>query len=248
MTHLREFTYTTCVYVFPLICVLLISAAPSRLAAAPDSQAIAQLWVQRLAATMEEHASSTDIDRLLEMYADDAVYEHPQTGARVEGKSELRKGISSHLGETRAPKIEITQSLTGDGFAVVELILKMDVRQDSQWVAIERRQVVVLELKNSRIQRIIDHWSRLTSHSGQGTLMPVSFRDFPTLKSVLWDLTLGTLALSHSDVEGKCPYQKPRLCAFGSRRIFCDGSRSLDSGSARRSGMLAYADRSMSQA
>ena len=107
---------------------------------------------------MEEHATLADVDRLVDMYADDAVYEHPHAGARVEGKALLREGIASHLGETRAPKIEIRQTIAGESFAILELTVKMDVRRETQWVAMERRQVVVLELRDSRIQRIIDHW------------------------------------------------------------------------------------------
>jgi ketosteroid isomerase-like protein len=129
-------------------------------AAEPDSETIARRWVQLLAATMEEHASPADVDRLLEMYAEDAVYEHPHAGARIQGKALLRNGIASHLGETRAPHLEITRTIFGESFAVIEFALKMDVRQDTQWVPAARRQVVVLELKDARIQRIIDHWDR----------------------------------------------------------------------------------------
>ena len=109
---------------------------------------------------MEEHASPADVDRLLEMYSDDAVYEHPHAGARIQGKSLQREGIASHLGETRAPKIQITRTIVGESFAIVELAVKLEIRQDTRWIAMERRQVVVLELKDSRIQRIIDHWGR----------------------------------------------------------------------------------------
>ena len=109
---------------------------------------------------MAEHASAEDVERLLELYADDAVYEHPRAGARSEGQDLLRTGITSHLGETRAPKIQIRQTLTGEGFAILEIEVKVDVRKDSEWVPSERRQVLVLELKDSRIQRIIDHWGR----------------------------------------------------------------------------------------
>ena len=137
-------------------------------AAYPDSEAVARLWVQRLTATMEEHASPADVNRLLELYADDAVYEHPHAGARIEGKSLMREGMSSHLGETRSPKIRITRTIAGEDFAIVEFTLKMDMRQDSKWIPMQRRQVVVLELKGSRIQRINDHWSRLPLDKAQG--------------------------------------------------------------------------------
>ena len=97
---------------------------------------------------------------LLDMYADNVVYEHPRADARIEGKALLREGISSHLGETRTPKLQITRTIAGEDFAIVEFTLKMDMRQDGRWIPTQRRQVVVLELKSSHIQRIIDHWSR----------------------------------------------------------------------------------------
>ena len=159
MTNCRDRTSKTIAGLVLLLCALHSHSTLAR-AAAPDSEAIARRWVQQLAATMEEHATPSDVDRLLDMYAEDAIYEHPHAGARVEGKALLREGIASHLGETRAPKIEIRQTIAGESFAILELTVKMDVRRDTQWVAMERRQVVVLELKDSRIQRIIDHWGR----------------------------------------------------------------------------------------
>jgi ketosteroid isomerase-like protein len=157
MKKYRNSPSKTIAWALFFLCAL-SSPGTSAHAAQSDSEAIAQRWVQRLAATMEEHASPADVDRLLEMYANDAVYEHPHAGARVEGKALLREGILSHLGETRAPKIQITQTIAGESFAIIELTVKLDIHQDAQWVAAERRQVVVLELKDSRIQRIIDHW------------------------------------------------------------------------------------------
>jgi len=121
---------------------------------------IARAWVERLSATMQQQASPSDVDRLLDLYADDAVYEHPHANARIQGKQDIRKGISSHLGETRSPRIEITQTLAGEDFAVIELAVAFELHQAEKWLPLQRRQVVVLEFKHSRIQRIIDHWGR----------------------------------------------------------------------------------------
>ena len=159
MTKSSIFTRTARASV--LLAILCAAVSSAALAAPrPDSQAIAQLWVQRLSATMEEHATAADVDRLLELYADDAVYEHPHAGARVEGKAQMRKGVGSHLGETRNPKLQVTQIIGGESFAVVEMNVHLDLHDEDKWVALERRQVVVLEIKDSRIQRIIDHWDR----------------------------------------------------------------------------------------
>jgi ketosteroid isomerase-like protein len=142
-----------------LLCAL-SSYAASVGATAADSEALAQRWVQRLTATMEEHATPADVDRLLDLYASDAVYEHPHAGARVEGKALLREGTLSHLGETRAPKIEIKQTIAGESFAIIEITVKIDILRDTKWTPMERRQVVVLEMKDSCIQRVIDHWGQ----------------------------------------------------------------------------------------
>jgi hypothetical protein len=116
-----------------------------------------------LAATTEEHASPSDVYRLTDMDAEAAGYEHPQAGARIAGIALIRQGILSHLGETRAPQIEITQTIAGGIFAIIELAVKMDICRDTQWLAMERRQVLALELKDSQIQRIIDHWGQGSS-------------------------------------------------------------------------------------
>jgi ketosteroid isomerase-like protein len=157
MTNFRNLASMTITWAMFLFCALFSHAASAGVTAA-DSEALAQRWVQRLAATMEEHATPADVDRLLDLYANDAVYEHPHAGARVEGKAPLREGTLSHLGETRAPKIVIAQTIAGESFAIIEISVKLELRQDTQWVAMERRQVVVLEMKDARIQRVIDHW------------------------------------------------------------------------------------------
>jgi ketosteroid isomerase-like protein len=157
MTNFRNLTSMSITWAMFLLCALFPRAASAG-ATAADSEALAQRWVQRLTATMEEHATPADVDRLLDLYANDAVYEHPHAGARIEGKALLREGTLSHLGETRAPKIVVTQTIAGESFAIIEITVKLDILRDTQWVAMERRQVVVLEIKDSSIQRVIDHW------------------------------------------------------------------------------------------
>jgi ketosteroid isomerase-like protein len=124
------------------------------------SETLARVWLQRLAGTMEEQASEADVDRLLDLYNDDVVYEHPKAGARVAGKSAIRDGVSSHLHETRNPELQVVQLISGDNFAVVEVAVKFDIHDGSKWLPLSRRQVIVLEMKGERIQRIIDHWDR----------------------------------------------------------------------------------------
>jgi len=159
MTNFRNLTSMTITWAMFLLCAL-CPRSTSAGATAVDSEALAQRWVQRLAATMKEHATPADVDRLLDLYANDAVYEHPHAGARVEGKTLLREGTLSHLGDTRAPKIVIKQTIAGESFAVIESSVKLELRRDAQWAPMERRQVVVLEMKDSRIQRVIDHWGQ----------------------------------------------------------------------------------------
>ena len=67
-----------------LLSILFSCANPSG-AQQSDSEALARQWVQRLSATMQEHASQNDVDHLLEIYTDYAVYEHPH--AKHESKA-----------------------------------------------------------------------------------------------------------------------------------------------------------------
>jgi ketosteroid isomerase-like protein len=124
------------------------------------SETLARVWLQRLAGTMEEQASEADVDHLLDLYTDDVVYEHPKAGARIAGKSAIRDGVSSHLHETRSPQLQVVRLISGDNFAVVEVTAKFYIHDGSKWLPLSRRQVIVLEMKGERIQRIIDHWDR----------------------------------------------------------------------------------------
>lgn len=127
------------------------------LATSGQDVATAQRWLDHLAAVLAEDADSTDVDALLSMYHPYAAYEHPAVGARIEGIAALRAGRMSYLGQTRRPRLDDVEILTGPGVVALSYRLTMEARSGDDWTPVERSTLVVLEFDGDRIVRVIDH-------------------------------------------------------------------------------------------
>ena len=113
-------------------------------------------YVERWRATLREDSDVADLDRLLELYDDDIVYEHPRVGARITGRTVLREGMSRFLGQTRRPTVEVRQRIVGRGIVVLELRVTFEVVESGETA--ERDQVTLLEFGDGKITRIVDYW------------------------------------------------------------------------------------------
>ena len=75
-------------------------------------------------ASWQEKATVHDIDRLLDLYSDSVELVHtlnPQKSFKIAGKSTIKRGLSSHLGETKNVKIIIVSFISIQNIAIVEL-------------------------------------------------------------------------------------------------------------------------------
>ena len=109
-------------------------------------------------ASMEYSATPGDIDRVLGFCTDDYVYEHPRVHARVSGKMEARKGMLSHLKESRNPKLTVTRMMGNQQVVVVEMSISAEaVDSGGKWTPFQRGGISVFELRDGKIARIIDY-------------------------------------------------------------------------------------------
>ena len=134
---------------------LAIVAGPSAL---HGQQELGEAYVARLTAIWESDADRGDVESLGALLREDAVYAHPGVGARIEGRQAIVDAMASFLGATRGPQLSDVTFIDGRGVVVVAFNVSMQQRRESEWVDAERRQVVVLEVEEGAIRRIVDYW------------------------------------------------------------------------------------------
>jgi ketosteroid isomerase-like protein len=145
-----------------ILALLLISSAlsgrPSPAQETSGATALARQWVERLTTVMQQNATRQDVDNLLALCTDDAVYEHPRMRARTPGKRRIRAEMAEYLGETRSPSLRVKSTIEGRNVVVLELEVQAEAKRKGGWEPLTRTQVTVLETDGSRIRRILDYW------------------------------------------------------------------------------------------
>lgn len=122
------------------------------------AEELVRQYVQARSHTMQEHATARDIDRALSLCTEDFVYEHPSAGAKIEGKSKARAGMSGYLGQTKDATYTL-QVLASDPHVVVARVdQRFLVKQENRsWTAGKRANITVFEIKDGKIARILDY-------------------------------------------------------------------------------------------
>ena len=122
-------------------------------------QNLAENYLNSLEEVLRETATAQDVDRLMFLYSVDVVYEHSRVGALVRGRDEITKQMTGMLGLTRNPDTRVHGSTKGEGVVVIDYTLKMEIRSEAGWRAIERRQITVLETNaDGRVKRVLEYW------------------------------------------------------------------------------------------
>jgi ketosteroid isomerase-like protein len=139
-----------------LIGFILVTPLEGQENGATDS--LARRYVELLTATWQEKATPQNLDALLSLYADDAVYEHPRVGARIQGKDQIRTGMGRFLGATRNPSVRIKSTIVGRGVVILEMEVQAEAKGKTAWEPLRRIQITVLETDGTRIRRVADYW------------------------------------------------------------------------------------------
>src|SRR3954465_15535514 len=115
-------------------------------------------YLEGRTAAMQANASPKDVDQAVSGLAEDAVYEHAAFKARIEGRENMRRGMLRYIGATRSARLEVTKSISTGTLVVVEMQLSFEAEKDGKWQPSSRRQVLLFDLKDGRIQRIVEYW------------------------------------------------------------------------------------------
>ncbi len=116
------------------------------------------MYLARLLDAWKHDSAAADVEALVSLFSEDVVYEHPRVGARMEGRRAIADGMVAFLGASRRPRATDVETVTAPGVVVLGFDLRMEVQQGGEWSPVARRQVVVLEISEGRIVRVIDHW------------------------------------------------------------------------------------------
>jgi len=122
------------------------------------AEELVRQYVQARSQTMQEGASSRDVERTLSFCTEDFVYEHPAAGARIEGKEKVRAGMSGYFGETKNATYALRILASNPNVVVAQVDQRFLAKQeDGSWKPGKRSNITVFEIEGAKIRRILDY-------------------------------------------------------------------------------------------
>ena len=109
---------------------------------------------------MQATATASTVDSAVAFLADSVVYEHPQAGARIRGRGDMARGMQSFLGAMRNVRLSITREIVLPDAIAAEEQLSFEAQRDGRWQAGSRSQLMLYEVRDGRIIRLIEYWRR----------------------------------------------------------------------------------------
>ena len=123
-----------------------------------SAEALVRQYVGARSQTMQESASSRDIERVLSFCTDGFVYEHPSAGARIDGKEKVRAGMRGYLGQTKNATYTMRIVASNPHVVVARLNQEFLAKQENgSWIAGKRANITVFEIDGGKIARILDY-------------------------------------------------------------------------------------------
>ena len=140
--------------ILPGLAMLALAAPAFAEAVEPDLKLVVARYVEAQEAVMEKDAGPAEVESLLAFYTEDFAYHHPQFGAKVSGRDNLRSGITSHLGESRDAEIAVKGILRNGNILSVSTETRFTNVADGKTIV--RPGVMVLTFKGDRIVQRVD--------------------------------------------------------------------------------------------
>jgi hypothetical protein len=120
---------------------------------------IIKAYLQARQKSMQENATSEDIEKIMGYYSDSLYYEHVLSAEKkfvFHGKDDLRNGYISHLGETRNVKIALINYIQKQNIFVAEYSTTREIIANGKIE--EYKTVSLYELdENGQIKHVIDY-------------------------------------------------------------------------------------------
>jgi hypothetical protein len=129
-------------------------------AQAGNAQDVVARYRSARVAAMQAGATAGTVDSAVALLADSVVYEHPQAGARITGRTDMAAGMRSFLGAMRNVKLTVTREIVLPDAVAAEEQLTFESKRDDRWQAGSRTQLMLYEVRGGRIVRLIEYWRR----------------------------------------------------------------------------------------
>lgn len=117
--------------------------------------------------TLQQGAGPADVSAATYYLAENAVYEHPRVGARIEGRAAIEAGFNAFLGGTRNGRYEIIDFFDHAGTVAIkyrrifEALAKGGTPENEggdNWKEVQIVQLTVFEVTDGKITHIADYW------------------------------------------------------------------------------------------
>jgi hypothetical protein len=116
-----------------------------------DAEELVRQYVGARSQTMQETASSSDIERALWFCSERFVYEHPSAGARIVGKEKARAGMSGYLGETKNATYRLQILASNSHVVVAQVDQQFLMKQENGiWTPWKRSNITVFEVERGK--------------------------------------------------------------------------------------------------
>ncbi len=119
---------------------------------------VVDAWLRAREATMQLDADKSDVDRVMALVDADLVYEHPRVGMTISGAEAYRQGLTAFLGATDAGSYEVADYIVSANTVAISLTRSFQAKADGEWQPHSVKQLMVFEVKDGKIIRIIDYW------------------------------------------------------------------------------------------
>ena len=140
-------------------CALLLIGIASGVLA--DDRAVATNYLRARCATLAKGATAADVEKVVELFAENAVIEHPKFGAVVKGRDAIRRGLLSHVGEYTGDSEEsgvlLLEVLSSTGAVALKTRTTFVVGENAERKTIVREGMAIVEVSDGRISRLIEY-------------------------------------------------------------------------------------------
>ncbi|GEM_PF-390604 len=123
-----------------------------------DAPCVVDGYLRAREQTMQADAKPKDVESLMKFVAADLVYEHPRVGIKIEGAEAYRAGVTAFLGDTDDGRYQVIDYLVNGDTVAITFNREFKTMTDGQWQERVVKQLVVFEVKDGKITRIIDYW------------------------------------------------------------------------------------------
>lgn len=123
-----------------------------------DAPCVVDAYLRAHEQTMQADAASDSVDAVINLVDENLVYEHPGVGIRIETANNFRQGLEAFLGATDRGRYVVNDYLVNGNTVSISMNRIFNIENDGQWEERTVNQMMVFEITDGKITRMIDYW------------------------------------------------------------------------------------------